>query len=145
MSEMQNNIRPVRLISPVAAGTTGTGKTSAASLGDRQGYAGVEFIFDYGTVTATNATITVTVLEGDVTGTMTSVADGDLIGTEVLATLGQAATRTSGVSKNVSKRIGYKGVKRFVQVKMVPTVTATTPIAATMLLFRAAVAPTPNP
>jgi hypothetical protein len=55
-------------------------------------------------VTATNATITVTVLEGDVTGTMTSVADADLIGTEVLAGLAAASTRTSGVSKNVTKR-----------------------------------------
>jgi hypothetical protein len=143
MSELQSNIRPVRSISPVAAGTTGTGKTG--TIVDRQGYGGVEFIFDYGTVTATNATITVTVLEGDVTGTMTSIADADLIGTEVLASLAAAATRTSGVSKNVSKRLGYKGVKRYVQAKMVPTVTATTPIAATAVLFKAQVAPTPNP
>lgn len=145
LTDLHNNIRPVRLISPVAAGTTGTGKTSAASLGDRQGYGGVEILLDYGTVTATNATITVTVLEGDVTGTMTSVADADLIGTEVLAGLAAAATRTSGTSKNVTKRIGYKGIKRYVQVKMVNTVTATTPIAATAILFSAAINATPNP
>jgi hypothetical protein len=78
--DLQNNISAKRLISPIAAGTTGTGKTSAPSLGDRQGYGGVEIIFEYGTLTATNATVTVTVLEGDVTGTMTSVADADLIG-----------------------------------------------------------------
>jgi hypothetical protein len=113
MSELHNNIRPIRSISPVAAGTTGTGKTG--TIIDRQGYAGVEFLFDYGTVTATNATITVTLLEGDVTGTMTSVADADLIGTEVLAGLAAAATRTSGVSKNVTKRLGYKGIRRYVQ------------------------------
>jgi hypothetical protein len=143
MSELHNNIRPIRSISPVAAGTTGTGKTG--TIIDRQGYAGVEFLFDYGTVTATNATITVTLLEGDVTGTMTSVADADLIGTEVLAGLAAAATRTSGVSKNVTKRLGYKGIRRYVQPKMVNTVTATTPIAATAILFRAQVNPTPNP
>jgi hypothetical protein len=143
MSELHNNIRAVRSISPVAAGTTGTGKTG--TIVDRQGYGGVEFIFDYGTVTATNATITVTLLEGDVTGTMTSVADADLIGTEALASLTATTPRTSGVSKNVSKRLGYKGIKRYVQAKMVPTVTATTPIAATAILFKAAVNPTPNP
>lgn len=143
--ELQNNIRPVRLISPVAAGTTGTGKTSAPSLGDRQGYGGVEIILNYGTVTATAATVAVTVLEGDVTGTMTSVADADLIGTETLAGLAAAATRTSGVSKNVTKRIGYKGIKRYVQVKMVNTATAGVIVGADMVLFKPAVAPTPNP
>ena len=91
--DLHNNISAKRLISPIAAGTTGTGKTSAAALGDRQGYAGVEIIFDFGTLTATNATVTVTLLEGDVTGTMTSVADADLIGTETLAGLAAAATR----------------------------------------------------
>ena len=143
--ELHDNIRAVRLISPVAAGTTGTGKTSAASLGDRRGYGGVEIIFDYGTITATNATITATVLEGDVTGTMTSVADTNLLGTEALASITATTPRTSGVSKNVTKRIGYIGTKRYVQVKMVPTVTATTPIAATMLLFNPSRAPTANP
>lgn len=139
--ELHNNILPKRSISPVAAGTTGTGKTG--TIVDRQGYAGVEFILDYGTVTATNAVVTVTIFEGDVTGTMTSVADADLIGTEVNAGLAAAATRTSGTTKNVSKRIGYKGNKRYVQAKMVNTVTAAIPIAATALLFRAGVAPTP--
>ena len=143
--ELHDNIRAVRLISPVAAGTTGTGKTSAASLGDRRGYGGVEILLDYGTITATNATIAVTVLEGDVTGTMTSVADADLLGTETLASITATTPRTSGVSKNVTKRIGYIGRKRYVQVKMVPTVTATTPIAATALLFNPSRAPTANP
>ena len=143
--DLHNNISAKRLISPIAAGTTGTGKTSAAALGDRQGYAGVEIIFDFGTLTATNATVTVTLLEGDVTGTMTSVADADLIGTETLAGLAAAATRTSGVSKNVTKRLGYKGAKRYVQAKMVNTVTAAIPVAATMILFRPGVAPVANP
>jgi hypothetical protein len=38
---------------------------------------------------------------------MTSVADADLLGTELLAGVGATATRTSAVSKNVFKRIGY--------------------------------------
>jgi hypothetical protein len=54
--------------------------------------------------------------EGDVTGTMTSVADTNLIGLELNASIAAAATRTSGVSKNVTKRVGYIGTKRYVSV-----------------------------
>jgi hypothetical protein len=54
--------------------------------GDRPaGYGGVEFIVGYGTITATNAVFTAVMKEGDVTGTMTSVADADMLGTELLA------------------------------------------------------------
>lgn len=143
MSELHSNIRALRCISPVAAGVTGTGKTGVVI--DRQGFGGVEFILDYGTITATNATLTATILEGDATGTMTSVADADLIGTEVLASVTATTPRTSGISKNVSKRIGYKGIKRYVTAKVVPTVTATTPIAVTTLLYKPSLMPTSNP
>lgn len=132
MWDLHNNVQRKRSISPVAIGTTGTGKTGVVV--DRAGFQAVEFEFDYGTITATNATITPTVFEGDVTGTMTSVADADLIGLEVSAGIPAAATRTSGVNKNVSKRLGYKGAKRYVQAKLVSTVTAGTPVAATVLL-----------
>jgi hypothetical protein len=78
--DLHNNIKRVRSISPVAVGTTGTGQTG--KIVDRAGYEAVEFEFDYGSITATNAVFTVVVKEGDVTGTMTSIADADLIGTE---------------------------------------------------------------
>jgi len=132
MKDIHHTIRRVRSISPVAIGTTGTGKTGVVV--DRSAALAVEFEFDYGTITATNATITPTVLHGDVTGTMTSIADADLIGTELLAGIPAAATRTSGTNKNVSKRLGYKGVKRYVQCKLVSTITAGPPVAASVLL-----------
>lgn len=143
MRDSHNNIRTKIGIAPVAVGTTGTGQTGKVI--DRQGYDGLEFIVGYGSITATNATLTVTVKEGDVTGTLTSVADADLLGTEALAGVVAAATRTSGVSKNVSKRIGYTGGKRYVQINVKSTVTAGTLISATALLTRAALKPTPNP
>jgi hypothetical protein len=142
-NDIHNNVKAQRCIAPVTVGTTGTGKTG--KIIDRQGYGGVEFIIDYGTVTATNAVFTATVFEGDVTGTMTSVADADLLGTELLAGLAAASTRTSDVSKNVSKRVGYKGAKRYVNVKVSSTVTAATPIAATAVLFNPSIAPVSNP
>lgn len=142
-NDLHNQIRALRVISPVAAGTTGTGKTGV--IIDRQGYGGVEFIASYGTITATNATLTLTVLEGDVTGTMTSAADADLLGTEVLASIVAGTPRASGTNKNVTKRIGYKGIKRYVTAKVVNTVTATTPIAVDAVLFNPSVMPTSNP
>jgi len=143
MRDMHTNIRAVRSIAPVAAGTTGTG--TVGKIIDRQGYDGLEFIIGYGTITATNATITPIVKHGDVTGTLTSVADADLVGTEALAAITAGTPRTSGSNKNVAKRIGYTGGKRYVNITLVPTVTATTPVSAIAILSRPSVKPTPNP
>lgn len=138
--ELHNNVVVRRVISPVAVGTTGTGKTG--KIIDRQGFDGVEFLVAYGTVTATNAVFSVVCKEGDVTGTLTSVADADLVGTELLAGLAATTPRTSGVSKNVSKSLGYKGVKRYVNLSVSSTVTAATPIAIDAVLFNPEVSPT---
>lgn len=129
--DLHNNVDFVESIDPVAVGTTGTGQTGAVV--DRQGYDSVELLVSYGAITATAATFTVTMLEGDATGSMTSVADADLIGTEAGAGLA-AATRTDGSTENVTKRLGYKGNKRYVQAKVVSTATAGTPVAAGFLL-----------
>lgn len=138
MHDMHNNVDAIRAISPVAVGTTGTGLSS--QIIDRRGYGGVEFIIGYGTVTATNATVTITLLEGDTTGALTSVAAADLLGTEANAGLA-AATRTSGTSKNVTKRVGYKGGKRYVQLKEVPTVSAGVLISVDAILHNPQVGP----
>jgi hypothetical protein len=132
--DLYNNIKPVRSIAPVAVGTTGTGQTG--KVVDTLGYEGVEIIASYGSITATNAVFTLTIKEGDVTGTMTSVADANLISTELLAGVGATGTRTSGVSKNVSKRIGYIGGKRYVSASIKSTVTAAPPVSTTVLLGR---------
>lgn len=139
MRDLHNNIKATRVIAPVAVGTTGTGQTG--KIIDRKGYRGVEFILSYGSITATNATLTVTVKEGDATGSMTSVADSNLLGTESAAGIAAAASRTSGTSKNVTKRIGYIGAKRYVQVNVKSTVTAGTLICAEALLHGPANAP----
>jgi hypothetical protein len=144
MNDLHNNIRQARVIAPIAIGANAT-KTGAVI--DRQGYGGVEFIASYGAVTTTGSIVTLVVKEGDVTGTLTSVADADLLGTEVLASLPvQATARTSGVGKNVSKRVGYKGSKRYVSVDSISTGTTSVGcVAITALLHSPSVAPTANP
>ncbi|HRE87239.1 MAG TPA: hypothetical protein PLB40_13115 [Accumulibacter sp.] len=143
MHDLHNNSRALRVISPVAVGTTGTGQTGKVI--DRQGYGGVEFICSYGSITATGAVFTATVKEGDVTGTLTSVADGDLLGTELLAGVAAAATRTSGTSKNVVKRVGYRGNKRYVNCSIKSTATAGTIVSCEAILYSPSVMPAPNP
>lgn len=132
--DLHDNIKSVRSISPVAGAATG-------KIVDRAGYAGVEVEISYGTVTATNATIIPVIKEGDVTGTMTSVADSNLIGLELNASIAAAATRTSGTSKNVTKRVGYIGTKRYVSCTTLQTVTAAAINGANILLGRPASAP----
>lgn len=143
MHDLHNNVRVVEALAP-AAGTTVAGRTGKVI--DRQGYGGVEFIINYGSVTATNATIIPVILEGTTSGSLTSVANADLLGTEALAALpAQATARTSGVGKNVCTRIGYRGTGRYVQIKYVATVTAATIVGVSAVLHSPSVAPTANP
>lgn len=129
MDDLYSGLNTRTAIKPVAIGTTGTGQTGKVI--DRKGYVGpVLFNVSYGEITATAAVYTVTVKEGDVTGTLTSVADIDLIGTEAAAAPGTGA-RASGTTKNVVKKLAYKGGKRYVQVNVKSTATAGTIVSAT--------------
>lgn len=140
--DLHDNIKRVLTIPPQTVGTTGTGRTGKVI--DRSGYQGVELFVDYGSITATNATATVTLLEGDTTGAMTSVADTNMIpnsGAEAAAGIAAAATRTSGVSKNVVHKIGYIGLKRYVSANVKSTVSAGFSISAGFVLGNANSAP----
>lgn len=137
--DAHHNIKIKETIPAQTVGTTGTGRTG--QVVDRSGYAGVEFLLGFGSVTATNAAFTVTCKEGDVTGAMTSIADSNLIGLEANGTIGQAATRTSGVSKNVTKRIGYSGIKRYVSASIFSTITAGAVVHGQVLLTNPVNAP----
>lgn len=145
MKDLHSKSRTMRALGPVAL-TTVAG-LAASKIIDTAGYGGVSFLIGYGAVTATNATIIPVVKEGDVTGTMTSVADADLLGTEALAALpAQATSRTSGTGKFVTTRIGYKGNKRYVSCGIASTtVTAATIVDIQALLHSPIVSPTANP
>ena len=140
--DLHNSSRTKTVISPLAIGGNAT-KTGLVV--DRQGYGGVEFIASYGAVTTTGTIVTLVVRHGDVTGTLTSVADDDLLGTEALASL-LAGARVAGVGKEVTKRIGYVGVKRYVSVNAVQTgVTSVGVVAVAAVLHSPDNGPTANP
>ncbi len=140
---LHENSRAMLAVIPAAIGANAT---KTGNIIDRKGYGGVEFVFDYGSVTTTGTVVTVVCKEGDVTGTLTSVADADLIGTETLASLLAATPRTAGSTKEVSKRLGYKGKCRYVQVSLVQTgVTSVGSVSATAVLFNPSNAPVANP
>ena len=142
MRDLHNGIRTKTVISPLAIGANAT-KTGLVI--DRQGYGGVEFLASYGAVTTTGTIVTLVVKEGDVTGTLTSVAAADLLGTEALASL-LAGARVAGTGKEVTKRVGYKGVKRYVSVDAVQTgTTSVGVVGVAAILHDAAVAPVANP
>lgn len=140
--DMHNNVRTKTVISPLAIGANAT-KTGLVI--DRQGYGGVEFIASYGAVTTTGTVVTMVVKEGDATGSLTSVADTDLLGTETLFSLA-AGARVAGTGKEVTKRIGYIGSKRYVQVNAVQTgTTSVGVVGVAAVLYSPDVAPTANP
>jgi hypothetical protein len=140
---MHNNISALRVISPLAIGANAT---KTGKIIDRQGFGGVEFIAGYGAVTTTGSIVTLVAFEGAVTGTMTSVADADLLGTEALASLLAATPRTSGTTKNVTKRLGYKGKQRYVRIDAVQTgVTSVGCVSVDAILFNPVIAATSNP
>lgn len=142
MHDLHNNSRTKVALLPAAIGANAT-KTGV--IIDRQGYGGVQFQVIYGAVTTTGTIVTAVMKEGDVTGTLTSVADGDMLGTEALVSL-LAGARVAGTGKEVTKRVSYKGNKRYCQLNFVQTGTTSVGyIAAIALLHNPEIAPTDNP
>ena len=138
MRDLHNNMSPVRCISPQAK------TTIAATVGkvvDLKGYEGAEILISYGSITATNATLTPVVKDGDATGTLASVADTYLLGTEANAGIAAGTPRTSNSNKNVTKRLGYIGNKRYLNVEVASTVTAATIISVEVVRGRASRVP----
>lgn len=142
MKDLHENMKQVLALNAVALGATGA---NAGAIIDRKGYGGVEFVIGYGSITTTGTVVTALLKEGDVTGTLTSVADADLIGTETLASL-VAGARAAGTGKELCKRLGYKGSKRYLQLTLTGTGTTSAGMVwADAILHCPDVAPVANP
>lgn len=143
MHDLHSHISVKRVIDQAAIGANAT---KTGKIIDRQMFGGVEFIVNYGAVTTTGTIVTLVVFDGDVTGTMASVADSNLSGTEVLASLPAATPRASDSTKLIWKRIGYKGNKRYVRVDAVQTgVTSVGYVAIAGVLHSPKLMPQDNP
>jgi len=132
MRDIFNRLRLIKAIPPQAIGTSGIAGGSLSDAIDTLDFDAKGFIINHGTAGATSDTTSVIVYESDAaTGGFTSVADTDLLGTEAAAGLpAQATSRTSGTGKNLSKKIGYIGTKRYLKVRLYGTGHATGLVSA---------------
>lgn len=136
MKDLHSQISVIRAINPQAVGTTGIANGSLSAIIDRKGYHSVEFIVSHGSGGASVAdTTNVVIYEAAATGdTFTSVADADLIGTEAAVGVPAENPRTSGVGKNKTGRIGYRGTKRYLKIRIYGVGHATGLVAAQCIL-----------
>lgn len=109
MKDLHNNIKRVRVISPISPAATGTISGQPVDL---TGYQGCEFLIDAGAQTTTGITVTPVVKAGAATGSMAAAADADLLGTEAAAALDGTAGANSG------SKIGYKGIAKYATVDL---------------------------
>ena len=105
MKDLYSDVKVSKVIIPASPSATGT---IAGTAIDMQGYDSVVFVISAGLQTTAEIDVVPIVKDGTVTGTLASVTDANLIGTEAAASL----DGTAGAS-SVSK-IGYVGSKRYV-------------------------------
>jgi hypothetical protein len=124
MKDLYSNIKVIHAITPQAVGTTGIAGGKLSSVLDRQGYESVAFAYSSGASASVADTITPVVYECATTGgSFTSVAADDLNGTEAALTLTAAK----------SGRVGYRGNKRYLKIRLYGTGTATAIVSAVMV------------
>lgn len=132
MKDMHSNIKVLHAITPAAVGTSGIAGGKLSGIIDRRGYGSVEFVFSYSTSATVADTITPVVYEAAATGdSFTSVADADLIGSETAIALTAAG----------SSKIGYRGNKRYLKLRLFGTGHATGLVAASVILGNPNIAP----
>jgi hypothetical protein len=140
MRDQMNNLHILNAIPPIAARTDNTAIVSA--IIDTRGYDSLTFGILIGTNTDTNATFAVTMDHGDQSnlGDAAAVPAVDLVGTLALAGYDFSDDAES-------RKIGYVGVRRYVRLTITPSGNDAGNIfvAASAILGRPAVSPTPNP
>lgn len=138
MKDQMNVLHTVVAIAPVVV-TDNTAQ--ASSIIDRKGYDALTFAILLGTLADADATFAVTMTHGDDSGLSDGAAVGadDIIGTLALAGFTFA-------DDGETRKVGYRGIKRYVRLTITPTNNAgNAPMAALAILGNPAQAPTPNP
>lgn len=116
MHDLSNNVKLASVLAPVSPSATGT---ESGTVVDRSGFNSVTFVIHNGAVTSTGFSLTPIVKSGSATGSLSAVADADLIGTEAGATI------SGGASDGQIAKIGYIGTDRYVTIDLVVAGTAT--------------------
>jgi hypothetical protein len=140
MRDQMNDLHILNAISPVAARTDNTAITSA--IIDRQGYDSLTFGIAVGTNTDADATFAVTMSDGDAANLSDAAT---VVAADIVGTLALAGYTFSDDAE--SRKVGYRGNKRYVRLTITPTGndSGNIFIAALAILGNPNVAPTPNP
>lgn len=112
MKDIHSFIKTTRVVSP----TSQSGNAAlVGAIIDRQGFDSLEFVVTLGTISTPGTTYTPSIDEGDIANLSdaTAVAAADLIGT-----IAQASFVDSEI--NTTKKIGYKGNKRYARLTLTP-------------------------
>ena len=116
-TDLYNNVKVSSAIDPHSPAATGT--ITGDNVIDTANFSNTTFVISAGAQTTEGVTVTPVVMSGTVTGTLTSAADADLLGTEA----GAALDGTAGAD-SVSK-IGYVGTNRYVRLDLIVAEAAT--------------------
>lgn len=113
MLDMHNSMLVSRGIDPVVVTNANTAQVS--QIIDTANFHSLEFVICVGTLSDADATVTALLEHGDASNLSdaAAVADADMLGTEALAGLTFA-------DDNETRKIGYKGSKRYVRLTMTP-------------------------
>ncbi len=139
MRDLYNNIELRRAISPRAVYTDDTAIVS--EIIDMRGFRSMVFGINLGVIDDANATFVVLIEDGDDSGLSDNVAvtDDNLNGTEALINFDFA-------DDNLDRKIGYRGVKRYVRMTITPSGNSANPtgayLSAQAILSNAAENPT---
>lgn len=125
MKDLHNAIKVIHAITPQAVGTSGIAGGKLSPVIDRRGYDSVELIYSSGATLSAADTVVPVVYECATTGgAFTSVADADLLGTEAPLVLSAAK----------SGKVGYRGNKPYLKLRLYGTGHATGIVAAVAVM-----------
>ena len=130
MNDLYNAVTVRRAISPVSVADT----TAAVSqIIDRQGYGALMFAIATGSIADADATFTILVEDGDDSGLSdaAAVVDGQLHGTEALAAF-------QFDDDNETRKIGYRGFKRYVRLTITPVANASAALFSAVAILGSA-------
>ncbi|MBN46869.1 MAG: hypothetical protein CMH23_10400 [Methylophaga sp.] len=127
MRDLHNNVDVRRAISPVSVADN---TAQVSQIIDMQGFSSCEFIIATGSIADADATFTVLIEDGDDSGLSdaAAVTDTNLLGTE-------AAAGFQFDDDDTTKKIGYRGTKRYVRMTITPASNASAALLAAVAVL----------